>query len=117
VIDTSPDLALGLHVRTSLHYASHELSYGLHYLVAFHLTFQVTARLLRSLLLEFVEFKASQSKSLHRNMTNTMVTDHDLPIPMHHTFITLDARFNGPLPVRRRLDQVTELTAENVIPY
>jgi hypothetical protein len=46
-----------------------------------------------------------------------MDTDYGLPVPMHRPFITLDEQFDSPLPFRRRLEQVTELTAENAAPY
>lgn len=45
-----------------------------------------------------------------------MDTDYGLPIPTHRPFITLDDQYDEPLPFRR-LEQVTELTAENSSPY
>jgi hypothetical protein len=51
------------------------------------------------------------------NMSNTMDTDYGLPVPMHRPFITLDEQSDSQLPFRRRLEQVTELTAENATPY
>ncbi|KAF2035178.1 hypothetical protein EK21DRAFT_107303 [Setomelanomma holmii] len=46
-----------------------------------------------------------------------MDTEYGLPVPMHRPFVTLDSQFDAQLPFRRRLKQVTELTAENAIPY
>jgi hypothetical protein len=46
-----------------------------------------------------------------------METDCPLPIPMHRPYITLDSRHDRPLPFRRALGKVTELTAENSTPY
>jgi hypothetical protein len=50
-------------------------------------------------------------------LLSTMDTDYGLPIPMHRPYISLDAAEDTPLPFRRRLEQVTELTAENSTPY
>jgi hypothetical protein len=46
-----------------------------------------------------------------------MDSDYGLPVPMHRPIITLGEQFDSPLPFRRRLEQVTELTAENATPY
>lgn len=51
------------------------------------------------------------------NLAFAMETDYDLPVPTHRPFITLEARYDAPLPFRRELKQVTELTAENSTPY
>ncbi|KAF2824228.1 hypothetical protein CC86DRAFT_52253 [Ophiobolus disseminans] len=50
-------------------------------------------------------------------MANTMDTDCNLPVPMHRPFFTPDPRYDQPLPFRKNLAQVTELTAENSTPY
>jgi hypothetical protein len=50
-------------------------------------------------------------------MQHTMETDHPLPVPMHRPYITLNPQHDTPLPFRRVLGQVTELTAENSTPY
>jgi len=50
-------------------------------------------------------------------MTSTMDTDYGLPVPMHRSIISMDPRYDEPLPFRRCLKQVTELTAENATPY
>lgn len=50
-------------------------------------------------------------------LQSSMDTDHGLPIPMHRPFITLDDQYDEPLSFRRRLEQVTELTAESSSPY
>ncbi|EAT79961.2 hypothetical protein SNOG_12663 [Parastagonospora nodorum SN15] len=42
-----------------------------------------------------------------------MDTDYGLPVSMHRPFVTLDEQYDEPLSFRRRLKQVTELTAEN----
>jgi hypothetical protein len=61
---------------------------------------------------------AQHPKSASRQtMENTMDKDYELPIPMHRSFITLDPRFDTPLPFRHRLKQVTKLTTENSTPY
>lgn len=49
--------------------------------------------------------------------TRTMDTEFPLPVPMHRPFITLDPQYDEPLPFRRALKKVTELNAENAIPY
>ncbi|KAJ4363058.1 hypothetical protein N0V83_010176 [Neocucurbitaria cava] len=46
-----------------------------------------------------------------------MDTEFPLPVPMHRPFITLDPQYDEPLPFRRALKKVTELNAENAIPY
>jgi hypothetical protein len=46
-----------------------------------------------------------------------MDTDYDLPVPMHRPFIHATSQYDSPLPFRRELEQVTELTAENSAPY
>ncbi|KAH3915615.1 hypothetical protein HBH56_077190 [Parastagonospora nodorum] len=46
-----------------------------------------------------------------------MDTDYGLPVSMHRPFVTLDEQYDEPLSFRRRLKQVTELTAENSSPY
>jgi hypothetical protein len=50
-------------------------------------------------------------------MQSTMDTDHELPAPMHRPFITLDSQYDAPLSFRRSLDQISELNAENCMPY
>lgn len=50
-------------------------------------------------------------------MQHTMDTDYGLPIPMHRPFIDMTADFDTLLPFRKSLKQVTEISAENSMPY
>lgn len=59
----------------------------------------------------------SQFRILRYKSKRTMNTDYDLPIPMHRPFIDLTAYFDTPLPFRKSLKQVTEVSVEKSMPY